>query len=76
MGFIFLSGGGGGGYFWEVVLVVGVHRPRHLIFTLFQSNTVWHEIFAVFVIFSEIRKIKFQEIKNIVNIFPQKFTPE
>ena len=49
MGFIFLSGGGGGGgrvYFWEVVVVVGVHRPPHLIFTLFQSNTVWHEIFA------------------------------
>ena len=27
---------GGGEYFWEVV--VGVHRPRHLIFTVFQSN--------------------------------------
>ena len=33
----FLRGGGGGrGYFWEVV--EGVHRPPHLIFTLFQSN--------------------------------------
>ena len=40
------GGGGGGGYFWEVVVVAGVHRPRHLIFTLFQSNTVRHEIFA------------------------------
>ena len=38
MGFIFFSGRGWGGwgYFWEVV--VGVHRPLHLIFTLFQSN--------------------------------------
>ena len=32
----FCQGGGGGGYFWEVV--VGVHRLRYLIFTLFQSN--------------------------------------
>ena len=31
MSFIFFLGGGGG-YFWEVV--VGVHRPPHLIFTL------------------------------------------
>ena len=51
MGFIFLSGAGGGGVGISgkevvVVVVVGVHRPRHLIFTLFQSNTVWHEIFA------------------------------
>ena len=30
----FLSGWGW--YFWEVV--VGANRPRHLIFTLFQSN--------------------------------------
>ena len=39
MGFIFFSVGGeegGGGISWEVV--VGVHRPLHLIFTLFQSN--------------------------------------
>ena len=40
MGVIFFSGGGGEeggwGYFWEVV--VGVHHPLHLIFTLFQSN--------------------------------------
>ena len=35
MGLIFFSGGWGG-YFWEVV--VGVHHPPHLIFTLFQSN--------------------------------------
>ena len=28
----FFGGGGDGGYFWEVV--VGVHRPPHLIFTL------------------------------------------
>ena len=34
MGFIFFSGGGGD--FWEVV--VGVHRPPHLILALFQSN--------------------------------------
>ena len=34
MGFIFWLGGGG--YFWKVV--VGLHRPRHLIFTLFHSN--------------------------------------
>ena len=27
---------GGGGCFWE--FVVGLHRPPHLIFTLFQSN--------------------------------------
>ena len=32
MSFIFFRGGGDGGYFWEVV--VGVHRPPHLIFTL------------------------------------------
>ena len=25
---------------------MGVHRLRHLIFTLFRSNTLWHEIFA------------------------------
>ena len=30
------GGGEGGWYFWEVV--VGVHLPHHLIFTLFQSN--------------------------------------
>ena len=35
MGFIFFSGGGGGD-FWEVV--VGVHRPPHLILALLQSN--------------------------------------
>ena len=34
--FNFFSGEGGGGYFWKVV--VGAHRPPHLIFTLFLSN--------------------------------------
>ena len=36
MGFIFFLGRWGGGDFWEVV--VGVHRPPHLILALFQSN--------------------------------------
>ena len=66
------GGGVGAGrvYFWEVV--VGVHRPRHLIFTLFHSNTVWHKMFAVFAIFPAIRKNKFRQIKITVNIFPAK----
>ena len=32
------GGGGGGGVFWEVV--VGVHRPPHLIFKLFQCKSL------------------------------------
>ena len=32
----FIFSRGGGGYFWEVG--VGLHRPPHLIFTLFQSS--------------------------------------